>query len=71
LNGSYQPDGALDTTFGGTGIVLSPVAQRSRTDQASAILLQVDDRIPAVRVLGAGSANRGSKTDFAITRYWR
>jgi hypothetical protein len=51
--------------------VLSPVAQASRADQASAILLQVDDRIPAVRVLGAGSANRGSNSDFAITRYWR
>ncbi len=67
----YQPDGALDTSFGGTGIVLTPVAQGTRADQASAVLLQTDERIPAVRVLAAGSANGGSNSDFAITRYWR
>jgi uncharacterized delta-60 repeat protein len=66
----YQPDGALDTTFGGTGIVLTPVAQGTKPDQASAVLLQTDDRIPAVRVLACGSASV-TNSDIAVTRYWR
>jgi uncharacterized delta-60 repeat protein len=65
----YQPDGALDTTFGGTGIVLTPVAQGTKPDQASAVLLQTDDRIPAVRVLACGSASV-TNSDIAVTRYW-
>ena len=66
----YQPDGALDTTFGGTGIVLTPVAQGTKPDQASAVLLQVDDRIPTVRVLACGNASV-TNSDIAVTRYWR
>jgi uncharacterized delta-60 repeat protein len=66
----YLTDGQLDTTFGGTGMVITPVAEGTRGDQASAVLLQADDRIPAVRVLLAGQAS-GSNSDFAVTRYWR
>jgi uncharacterized delta-60 repeat protein len=67
----YLTDGQLDTTFGGTGMVVTPVAEGTRSDQGSAILLQTDDRIPAVRVLVAGQANGGPNSDFAIARYWR
>jgi uncharacterized delta-60 repeat protein len=67
----YSADGALDPTFGGTGVVVTPVASGTRADQGSALLLQSDDRIPAVRVLVAGYANGGSNSDFAVTRYWR
>jgi len=67
----YQVDGALDTTFGGTGMVITPVAPGTGRDQGSAVLLQTDDRIPAVRVLVAGQANGSSGSDFAVTRYWR
>jgi uncharacterized delta-60 repeat protein len=66
----YMDDGLLDPTFGGTGTVLTPVAAGTKADQASAVLLQIDDRIPAVRVVAAGYAS-GSNYDFAITRYWR
>jgi uncharacterized delta-60 repeat protein len=66
----YATDGALDATFGGTGTVVTPVASGTKADQASALLLQIDERIPAVRVVVAGSAN-GSNNDFAIARYWR
>lgn len=66
----YGADGLLDPTFGGTGTVITPVAAGTKADQATAVLLQVDERIPAVRVVAAGSAN-GSNNDFAITRYWR
>jgi uncharacterized delta-60 repeat protein len=67
----YQADGQLDPTFGGTGMVITPVAEGTRADQGSAVLLQTDDRIPAVRVLVAGQANGGPNSDFAVTRYWR
>ena len=66
----YATDGALDATFGGTGTVVTPVASGTKADQGSAVLLQIDERIPAVRVVVAGSAN-GSNSDFAIARYWR
>jgi hypothetical protein len=46
------------------------VAAGTKADQATAVLLQIDERIPAVRVVAAGSAN-GSNNDFAITRHWR
>src|SRR5262245_1194483 len=67
----YLTDGQLDATFGGTGMVITPVAEGTRADQGSAMLLQVDDRVPAVRVLVAGQANAGPNYDFAITRYWQ
>ena len=67
----YLTDGQLDTTFGGTGMVITPVAEGTRADQGNAVLLQTDDRIPAVRVLVAGQASGGSNYEFAVTRYWR
>jgi uncharacterized delta-60 repeat protein len=66
----YASDGLLDPSFGGTGTVITPVAAGTKADQATAVLLQIDERIPAVRVVAAGSAN-GSNNDFAITRYWQ
>lgn len=66
----YGSDGLLDASFGGTGTVITPVAAGTKADQANAVLLQIDERIPAVRVVAAGSAN-GSNNDFALTRYWR
>ncbi len=66
----YAANGELDADFGDGGVVVTPVASGSKDDLASAVLLQPDERIPAVRVLLAGSAN-GSNHDFAVTRYWR
>jgi uncharacterized delta-60 repeat protein len=64
-----RPDGELDTTFG-SGIVVTPVAAASKPDKAMAITLQVDDRVPTVRAVVAGTAS-ASNNDFAVARYWR
>ena len=53
-------------------MVITPVATGTGRDQGNAVLLQTDDRIPAVRVLVAGQAGgAGGNSDFAVTRYWR
>jgi uncharacterized delta-60 repeat protein len=66
----YMPDGQLDSSFGGSGMVVTKVAEGSKADQATAVALQVDDRVPTVRVVVAGYAS-DSNSDFAIARYWR
>lgn len=66
----YDASGKLDTTFGGTGIVVTEVAAKAKSDMASAMILQEDERVPTTRVLLAGYAS-GSNFDFAVTRYWR
>ncbi len=66
----YTDDGLLDEAFGDGGIVITPVAAAKRADQASALLLQPDDRVPSVRIVVAGFAN-SSFAEFAVTRFWR
>jgi len=66
----YDGQGHLDPSFGGTGTVLTPVAAPSKPDQATAVVLQSDPRVPTVRVLVAGYAS-ASNSDFAVTRFWR
>jgi len=66
----YADDGALDPTFGPGGTAITPVAATGKNDQAMALALQPDDRVPAVRVVVAGYAST-SNSDFAIARYWR
>ncbi len=66
----YDTKGALDPTFGGTGIVVTEVAAKPKTDLANAMLLQSDERVPTTRVLLAGYAS-DSNYDFAVARYWR
>jgi uncharacterized delta-60 repeat protein len=66
----YDGQGRLDPTFGGSGTVLTPVAAPTKPDQATAVVLQADPRVPTVRVLVAGHASV-SNSDFAVTRYWR
>jgi uncharacterized delta-60 repeat protein len=66
----YDLSGQLDPSFGGTGMVLTEIAAKSKADQATAVLLQTDDRVPTVRLLVAGYAS-SSNSDFAVARYWR
>lgn len=66
----YTEDGGLDTEFGEGGIVVTEMSAPQRRDEGSAVLLQSDERVPAVRVLLAGSAS-ASNSDFAVSRYWR
>lgn len=66
----YNTNGTLDTSFGGTGIVVTQVASGTKGDQAMAIAMQRDDRVPTLRIVTAGFASV-SNSDFAVTRYWR
>ena len=66
----YDDEGALDPEFGDEGVVITEVVGPMKRDEATAVLLQSDERVPTVRVLLAGWANV-SDSDFAITRFWR
>jgi uncharacterized delta-60 repeat protein len=61
--------GLPDASFGQQGLVLTPMAGGSLNDLAHALVLQADERLPAVRAIQAGEAN-GANHDFAITRLW-
>lgn len=66
----YDASGGLDAGFGAEGIVLTEVAAPRKADQANALLIQVDERVPSERILVAGHAS-GSFSSFALTRFWR
>lgn len=53
--------GALDTSFGGDGIVSTPIF---RSDRAEAVVVQADGKI-----IAAGSASDFGVSDFALVRY--
>jgi uncharacterized delta-60 repeat protein len=57
----YEADGSLDTTFNGTGKVLTSA---SSNDEGNAIALQTDGKIVV-----SGVARNGSNQDFSILRY--
>lgn len=61
--------GQPDVSFGGDGVVVTPLAPAGKNDFGRALLLQPDDRIPATRVIVAGERVPGF-SDFAATRYW-
>jgi large repetitive protein len=58
----YNSDGTLDTSFGGTGKILTPVG--SGNDLGYSIAIQPDGKLVV-----AGYAFNGSNNDFAVTRY--
>ncbi len=58
----YHPDGSLDASFSGDGMVLTAVG--SGNDYGYALALQPDGNI-----LVAGSSWNGSNYDFALVRY--
>jgi len=62
-------DGTVDAGFGNAGVTIKPMATGTKSDQAHALALQSDDRIPTVRAILAGEAN-GSNHDVALTRLW-
>ncbi len=64
-----HPEGLRDISFGTDGVVVVPMAAGTKDDQAHGLVLQADDRVPAVRAIQAGEAN-GSNHDFALTRLW-
>ena len=58
----YQANGALDTSFGSNGTIISPIG--SHGDEAYAIALQPDGKIVV-----AGACDNGSNSDFCLARY--
>ena len=65
----FTAAGLPDASFGQQGLVVTPMAAGTLGDMAHTLVLQADDRLPAVRAIQAGEAN-GANNDFAITRYW-
>jgi uncharacterized delta-60 repeat protein len=61
----YNPDGTLDTSFGGTGKVLTLVGMSG--SNATGIALQNDGKIVSA---GYAINNSGRDRDFAIVRYY-
>jgi uncharacterized delta-60 repeat protein len=63
----YNPDGSLDTSFGGDGTIATNVGNNDRApDQAKAVAIQPNDG----RIVAVGETiNNGSGTDFALARY--
>jgi uncharacterized delta-60 repeat protein len=58
----YNADGSLDNSFGGTGIVITPIGNSS--DYANSVAIQADGKIVV-----AGQSVDGSNQYFAIMRY--
>jgi uncharacterized delta-60 repeat protein len=58
----YTPAGALDTTFGGTGMVTTPIGGGAA---AQAVLIQPSDG----KIVAVGQATVGSVSEFALARY--
>jgi len=59
----YNSDGTLDTTFGGDGIVITPLTPKG--DSASDLAIQTDMKI----VVAGQSGVLGTNTMFAVIRY--
>lgn len=60
----YNVDGSLDATFGGDGVVFTPIGPGASRDEAFAVALQPDGRIVV-----AGDAEEGSTTQAALARF--
>lgn len=60
----YLINGALDTTWNGTGIVITPMGLTIRSDLAYAMALEPDGK-----VLLAGGCFNGGITNFCVARY--
>ena len=58
----YNPDGSLDSSFGGTGKVTTPIG--SFDDEGRSVALQSDGKIVV-----AGYSYNGSDAEFAVVRY--
>lgn len=59
----YKTDGSTDTSFGGNGVVITPVLASLSTTFTSIALL------PDGRIVACGRAVTGSDTDLALVRY--
>jgi uncharacterized delta-60 repeat protein len=60
----YQRDGSIDTSFGNSGKVITPVGSKGN-DSARAVAVQSDGKI----VVAGSSEQAGTGLDFALLRY--
>ncbi|MDQ4097109.1 MAG: hypothetical protein M3144_04485, partial [Actinomycetota bacterium] len=60
----YNVDGSLDATFGGDGVVLTPIGPGASRDEAFAVALEPDGRIVV-----AGDTYEGSTSHAALARF--
>ncbi len=58
----YNPDGSLDATFGGDGLVTTDIA--GNDDSGSNVVIQSDGKIVV-----AGTSGQTMNSDFAVVRY--
>lgn len=63
----YQRDGAIDTTFGNGGKVVTSIG--ARTEMANAVAIQADGKIVVGGQTDVGVPPAGSDYDFALVRY--
>lgn len=65
----YNPDGALDTTFDGDGMVMTAVGERN--DEARAVAIQADGKIVVAGFSESGAASSPftGPDEFALARY--
>lgn len=62
-------DGSVDAGFATNGVLLWGTAPGAKSDQAKALVLQPDERVPAVRAILAGESNDANQ-DFTLVRLW-
>lgn len=62
-------DGSVDRGFATNGVLLWGTAPGTKSDQAKALVLQPDERVPAVRAILAGESNDANQ-DFTLMRLW-
>jgi uncharacterized delta-60 repeat protein len=62
----YNSDGTLDTSFGGSGIVITDISGTGQSfDRANAVAIQADGKI----VAAGSSSSLGGGDSFAMSRY--
>ncbi|MBZ9752223.1 hypothetical protein K7W42_15315 [Deinococcus sp. HMF7604] len=62
----YTPAGALDSTFGAGGIVITPISAGTANDRARDLVIQPDGKIV---ILGTAATGGGTGDDTVLVRY--
>ncbi|MBD8904892.1 hypothetical protein MBTS_22085, partial [Methylobacterium bullatum] len=61
----YNANGSLDTTFGSSGKILTPISMGPSADYAYSVTVQADGKI----VVAGQGFSAGTSNDFAVVRY--
>ena len=63
----YNPDGSLDSSFGGSGIVITPIGNSH--DTATSVAIQADGKIVVAGSMCHGVGNCSGAGSIAVVRY--